>query len=268
MTADDEDKRGPVGSIVHAIDVMRHISESDTPLGVTAIARALSISPSSCFNILKTLVNENFIEFHPTTKTYALGTEALRLARKVMEENGVLGYVRPYLRDIASEFGVTSMLWLLTSHGRWVLIGFEESHALARIHMSIGQRLPKFAGSVGRCVAAFSGLDNDALEAEFGKVRWRRRPPLREHLKEVAAVTRTGWALDDGQLSHGVATISAPILDSEGRVRYSVACIMFSGLHQRETIEKLGGTLARVADRTSRHIFGRAMLQREKQKAK
>ena len=49
-----------VGSVVQALAILRHLSEASKPLGVTAVARALGISPSSCFNLLKTLVAEDF----------------------------------------------------------------------------------------------------------------------------------------------------------------------------------------------------------------
>ncbi len=245
-----------MGSIVNAIDVLRYISQSHQPEGVTAISRALSISPSSCFNILKTLTNDGFIEFHPQTKTYALGTEALRLARRVMDENGALSYVRPHLHDIATEFNVTSALWRLTARRRWVLVGFEESGALARIHLSLGQRLPMFGGAVGRCAAAFSGLEAARLKEEFAKVNWRRQPSAADHLAQVAAVAKAGWALDDNQFNHGVATVASPILDSDGRVRYAIACTMFTKQHDSAVLRQIGVASAALADRTSDHIYG------------
>lgn len=248
--------RGPVGSIVNAIDVLRYISESRQPAGVTTIARALNLNPSSCFNILKTLTNEGFVEVHPKAKTYTLGTEALRLARSVMVENGALNYVRPYIQEIASEFRVTSALWRLTSQDRWVLVGFEESAAVTRIHLSIGQRLPRYAGAAGRCAAAFSDLDLARLKQEFDQVRWHRRPPIKEHLAEVAAVRVIGWALDDHQLHLGVTSIAAPLVDEIGRIRYCVTCIMFAGQHDRAGLEVIGQAAAKVANQASRYIFG------------
>jgi DNA-binding IclR family transcriptional regulator len=45
-----------VGSVVKALAILRHLAEGPDRCGVNAIAMAVSLNPSSCFNIVKTLV--------------------------------------------------------------------------------------------------------------------------------------------------------------------------------------------------------------------
>lgn len=69
----ESETAGLVGSVVQALSVLRHIARTREPQGVTAIARALGLNPSSTFNILRTLVAEGFVERDDATKTYILG---------------------------------------------------------------------------------------------------------------------------------------------------------------------------------------------------
>lgn len=52
-----------VGAVVNAIQILRHLANAEGPEGATAIARATGISPSTTFNILRTLSNEQLTSF-------------------------------------------------------------------------------------------------------------------------------------------------------------------------------------------------------------
>ena len=69
-----------VGAVVNAIQILRHLAHADGPQGVAAIARATGISPSSAFNILRTLSNERLTSFDDAGKTYQLGLGLSELA--------------------------------------------------------------------------------------------------------------------------------------------------------------------------------------------
>src|SRR3546814_3311432 len=62
--------RTVVGAVVNAAAILRHLGASEEPQGVTAIAQALSLSASSCFNILRTLAAEDLVEFDSRRKLY------------------------------------------------------------------------------------------------------------------------------------------------------------------------------------------------------
>ena len=186
----EQRNRGPVGSVVHALAILRYIALTREPAGVTAIARAIGINPSSCFNILRTLVAEEFVERDDETKTYMLGVAPLDLARSVIDENGAFSYLRADMQRLADTFSVTTTLWRMTRSERWVLVGLTESLALARIHMTIGQRLPLYGGAMGRCLAAHRRAPQSELLCASARCAgigppprsiWRRwtRPRLR-----------------------------------------------------------------------------------------
>ncbi|MDG7115625.1 helix-turn-helix domain-containing protein, partial [Streptococcus pneumoniae] len=89
-----------VGAVAHAIRILRHLAGATAPLGVAAVARGTGISPSTCFNILRTLARARFVAFNDSDKTYSLGLAVAELAA------GLIGVshaelIRPELERLA-----------------------------------------------------------------------------------------------------------------------------------------------------------------------
>ncbi|WP_334163740.1 IclR family transcriptional regulator [Phenylobacterium sp.] len=258
----ESETAGLVGSVVQALAILRYIARTREPAGVTAIARAIGISPSSCFNILRTLVAEGFVERDDETKTYLLGVAPLDLARSVIDENGAFTYLRADMQRLADTFSVTTTLWRMTRSERWVLVGLTESLALARIHMTIGQRLPLYGGAMGRCLAAHRQSSQSELLSRFRSVRWFRAPSVEEYLAQVEETRVRGWGLDQNQFNQFFSSIAAPVIDNDNRIRFCVTQTMFDGQHSPVEIQDLGEATLRVADHASRNLYGRTRSAR------
>jgi len=246
----------PVGSIVHAVSILNFLSETEEGPGVTVIANALGISPSSCFNILKTLVAQEFIEFDPRGKTYSIGLGVVNLARRALNRNNIFPLVRSQLQACADEFGLAAGLWRLTRLDRLVLVGLAETEETTRIHLTIGQRLPMLAGAVGRCVAASSTMSRPDIGKHFKNIRWQKPITLTGYLDQVRAVKDRGWAVDADQYMRGVTTVAAAVTDDTGNVRFCLSGTVFSGRHGPEAITKIGERLRGLAIHAAQSVFG------------
>jgi DNA-binding IclR family transcriptional regulator len=243
-----------VGSVVHALNILRLLAREPSPLGVTAIARAVGVSPSSCFNLLKTLCAEGMAEFEPDRKTYRLGPGVSVFARDGVADPA-LALMRPRLMAMAAQYRFASGLWRVSGAGRMVLVDFADSELATRIHMTVGQRLPLLSGAMGRCVAAHSDLAPLQIAQALGEMRWVRPPSQERYRKEVAEALRRGWAVDDGDFLPGICTIAAPVLDGAGRVRYCIANTFFSGEHTAKVIARIGAMTAVTAREVSGMLY-------------
>lgn len=237
----------PVGSVVQALKILRHLSELRQPQGVTAVSRQLGISPSSCFNLLRTLAGEQFVTFDATRKTYAVGPELARLARLGEGDDPLVGAALPRMQELASRFRSASGLWRLAERRRLVLVASADSDLATRLHMTLGQRLPMLIGAMGRCVAAHSGLGAAQLKEGFAQLRWERPPSFARYGREVRAARSAGWAIDDGDFMRGLTTVAAPVLDGRGVVRYCVANTVFQGQLDKGEVLELATLTARLA---------------------
>ncbi len=236
-----------VGSVAAAARIMRLLATEPAPLGVNAIARRLGLSPSSCFNILKTLVAWDFAEIDDRTKTYSLGVAPVYLARRMLKADQVMQFATPHLQQMADDYRCVSTLWRLTRTDRLVLIGLFDSRAVMNIHIEVGQRLPAMTGAMGRCIAANRRYDVEQLRATFDQLPWQSPPSFEEYVADVALAGRNGWAVDVNNFVQGVTTIAAPVPDQSGATRYCISNILFSAQPELRSIEDIGRRLSRVA---------------------
>jgi len=237
----------PVGSVVHALRILRHLAESSDTQGVTAIARQLGISPSSCFNLLKTLEAEDFVHFEPVGKHYSIGPGLARIARSREATDPVVELARPRMQELAARFRVATGLWRLTENRRLVLVASADSDLATRLHMTLGQRLPMFIGAIGRCVAAHQPVPREQLQSSFRDLRWERAPTFTRYQQELDSVRKRGWAVDDGDFMRGLTTLAAPVVDRRDRVRYCLASTLFQGQLEERAITQLGLATAAAA---------------------
>jgi len=220
------------------------------------IAKDLSINVSSCYNVLKTLVDGEFLEFDKKYKTYRIGLGAIELARRALGAGNVYPFIRGQMGDLADRYEVTVGLWRLIRQSRFLLAGVEYSEQVMRIQISIGQRLPLWTGAVGRTAAATRSFSLEEAEKGIDEVRWQSRPTLQEYVRQVEAVRKSGWAIDTNQWRQGVTTIASAIVDVEGEFQFAVSASMFTGQHDHVIVQKIGEELRDIARYASLRAFG------------
>lgn len=236
--------------------ILRHLSNTPGSVGVTRIAKDLSLNPSTCFNLLKTLVHEGLVNFDEGNKTYTIGLGVVELAKGALESSAHVRMVRPYLQEIASRFRVTATLWQKAKGERVILVDLADSDSTMRVHMSVGQRLPMYIAALGRCMAAASTLTRDQLEQKFAALRWENSPSFEEYAKTVEDVGVKGFAVDEGHYVKGVTTVSAAVLDEMGRPVMAISAVGFSAQLTEPLIQELGLFIRSRADKISTGIGG------------
>lgn len=247
-----------VGALRSGLAILRYLSRSGTGVGVSQVARDLKLNPSTCFNLLKTLVHEGLVIFDRAGKSYALGLGLVELAKGALEQASYPRLVRPHLDAIALKHRVTATLWQRVGDERVVLVDRADNDAAMRVHMSIGQRLPLFIAALGRCMAAHSGLSRAALKKRFAVLRWEDAPSFEAYWTEVNAVRSKGYAIDAGHYVKGVTTVSAAVVDAGGQPVMAISAVGFSAQLTGAKLKALGEELRRRSAQVSRALSGGA----------
>ena len=130
-----------VGAVVNAIQILRHLAHAEAPEGVAAIARATGISPSSAFNILRTLHNEQLASFDNETKTYQLGLGLSELAVSFIGRS-YADLIQPELERLSLAHRILVALWQVTDDAHIRVIARSEPQ-IAHVNVAMGTRLPE-----------------------------------------------------------------------------------------------------------------------------
>lgn len=241
-----------VGAVVNAIKILRYLSETEEPVGVSRIAKDTKLNTSTTFNILRTLAMHDFVRFDPVTKTYSLSLGIMEIAKGATALAGDLGAVQPLLQHVAQTHGVTITLWQPIGNNRKLLIMSAHARSTMRIQMAVGQRLPLYIGSTGRLFAAFSDASEARLKRDFKSIRWSTPLTFEQFMEDTREAKKTGWAIDRGNFASGTVLISVPVLDSEGHAAMAVTANMFAGQYSPEMADKIVADLKDFAAQVAR----------------
>lgn len=217
-----------VGALINGLAVLRYLQKSRNGVGVTQVARDLGLNPSTCFNLLKTLVHEGLTNFDPSTKSYSLSMGVVSLAQGVLDRENHIRVLHPELERIARKFEVAMNLWQVVEEDRVLLVDRAEPSTTVQISMRIGQRLPMFVGALGRCFAAQSGLEKSRIERRFRRIRLAQPIDFEQWYREVQQVHQNGYAVDRGNFSRGITTAAVGIPDANNQPLLAVSAIGIS----------------------------------------
>ncbi|RSH69166.1 IclR family transcriptional regulator [Stutzerimonas stutzeri] len=244
-----------VKPVANAIRILRHLSQSGAPERSVDIARRLSINPSTCFNILRTLVMEDVVDFNPMSKRYSAGLGLARLVGQLVTQGQRVQLVKPLLQEFAARMRVTITLWRRMGEDRIVIVSSAASPADVRIDMAEGQRFPMQMGASGRLFSTQLDLNTPEFEAIYERIRWARPLPIETYREEVRLAAERGWAMDDGYFSVGILAVAAPVYSPEGSIDFTVSAVMFRGQRDDEGIKELAGALTEFCSELADVLF-------------
>jgi DNA-binding IclR family transcriptional regulator len=204
------------------------------------------MSPSSCFNILKTLTHENLLTFDPKTKKYALEALPAQYFSVAPRMHEWFDWLRDRLVDLAGEFLLSCGLWQVRGD-RLVLIDVIDSPDATRVHLATGQRTPLYLGAMGRCVAAVEGHSRESIPKLIAHSRWQNGPSPQAYWDSIEHVRHHGWAIDRNNFIRGLTTVAAPVRASERTARHCLTATGFSGQHEDRVLGIIGEKVAAIA---------------------
>jgi DNA-binding IclR family transcriptional regulator len=240
----DAPKPKLVGAVVQTFRILRVLEQDGRRLGVSAIARAASVNPSTAFNILRTLAVEEAVTFDEATKTYALGPGLMKLSKGLFGQS-VVAAIKPELQRFATETGCLTGIWGV-SEDRMILLDRAVAERPMRLELESKQRMPLLLGAVGRAVAARMQLTDGQLRAQFRALRWDAPVGVTEYVRQVREAETLGYAVDRETLYRGIVSIGAAIAGRDGRPIYGLSASDLAGNMAENRTAELGKRLSRL----------------------
>lgn len=207
-----------VKSAARVLDLLELLSLEDAAIGVTAVAERMRIPKSSAQGLLMTLVSRGYAVREGAD--YRLATE-LRGTWIGGLRGRLLHVARPVMRRMADDSGESAFLSVLQGEAQVRYLAKEVSTHEVRYDASLEPLRPAHATSSGLAILAFSSAD--VQTAFFAGRHFEAVTPatvidpaaLR---KTLAQVRRDGFAEIRDANVVGASGVSAPVLDTEGRV--------------------------------------------------
>jgi DNA-binding IclR family transcriptional regulator len=249
-----------VPAAANALDVLLLLGRRAAPAPAAAIAQELGLPRSTVYHLLRVLQDKGFVVRLPDESRYGLGMAAVELGSAYSRQEPLRWIARTVLTSLVSKTGHNGHF--ATLDGRDVLYLLEERHAgRPSLITDVGVRLPAQLTASG--CAMLSLLPESQVRALWPSrhdlTRRNESGPstLTELRALLAEARRRGYAIENGSITTGFASVAAPVVDHK---RFPVAAVTltfpFDEAGEAET-QILGAEVINAAAMIARQIGGR-----------
>lgn len=205
-----------VPAATRALRVLRFLAAQADPVPLEAVARACALPRSTAYHLLGAMITEGFVVHLTDEHRYGLGVAAFEVGSGYTRQEPLARLARRPLARLVDETGHSAHLAVL--HGRDVLYVLEErAPGRPPLVTDVGVRLPAHLTASGRAVLAAIPVrqvlaiypDRSAFVDRTGI-----GPTSLSALRTELADTRArGHAVENGEVTPGLASVAAAVLD-------------------------------------------------------
>ncbi|AZI59386.1 IclR family transcriptional regulator [Nakamurella antarctica] len=230
-------REGGAPALRKGLCVLNYLASRATPQSAATIARELGLPRSTTYDLLTELAAAGFAVHIASQRLWGLGVSAFEVGTAYLRQEPLERVARPILHQLAAKVSMTAHLGVL--HGAQTLYVVKEKPTSnfrpPTLVTEVGVRLPSHLTATGLAILAFlpaaqvrallPGTDSFVDRTGRGA---RSLPELR---RSLAATRRSGWAVEDGLVSAGMASVAAPVFDHRSMAVASIG-VTFAHLCQ------------------------------------
>lgn len=213
---------GPAPALRRGLAVLNFLASRASPQSASTIARELHLPRSTTYELLTELASAGFAVHIASQRLWGLGVTSFEIGTAYLRQDPLERISRPVLAHLAGRLLMTAHLGVL--HGAQTLYVIKErpgsSFRPPTLITEVGVRLPAHLTATGLAILAFQpaaqirallpGPESFVNRTGRGAVNL---PGLR---KQLTVARRAGWAVEDGQVTTGMASVAAPVFDHRG----------------------------------------------------
>lgn len=256
-----------VPALRRGLAILRVLAGRAGPVSAGVIARDLDLPRSTTYHLLAELVAAGFVTHLPEERRYGLGMAAFELGSAYLRHDPLERLAGPLLRRLVDQVGCTAHLGVL--HGGESLYLIKERPSQPQTLVTdVGVRLPAQLTASGRALLAHlpAAHVRALLPSSERFVRRTDRGPrnLPELRRLLAEERRRGWAVEDGFVTAGFASVACAVFDHGARpiaaisVTFRHFCDTPGGEPCAETWPNLATQVHQTATELTTRISGRS----------
>src|SRR5689334_4072953 len=247
-----------VPAATRALRVLLFLAAQPGPVPLDRIARAVGLPRSSAYHLVTAMIDEGFVVHLVDERTYGLGVAAHEIGSGYARQEPLQRISRRPLAELVDRTGQSAHLAVI--HGRDVLYVVEErAPGRPPLVTDVGVRLPAHLTASGRAIlAALPPSQVRALYPDRAAFvdRHGRGPSSLSALRAVLAETRQrGHALEEGEVTPGMASVGAAVLDHNAVPLAGIAVTY--PMDAEPEVARLVEQVTATASAVSRRVGGR-----------
>ncbi len=207
-----------VPAATRALQVLRFLASQPAPVPLERIMRAIGLPRSSAYHLVNAMIEQGFVVHLEEERRYGLGVAAFEVGSGYSRQGPLQRLARRPMALLVDHTSQNAHLAVL--HGRDVVYVVEErAPGRPPLVTDVGVRLPAHLTASGRAIlSALPANQVRALYPDRTAFSSRGGPEMSPStLKAQLSDTRArGYAVEDGEVTPGFASVAAPVLDHNG----------------------------------------------------
>ena len=244
-----------IQSVAKAMSLLELLAKSPQSLTLAQISQMTGQPKSTVHGLLATM-REYSVVSQDLEGRYGLGIRLFEYGCTLSGSWTILDRAKPYIQHISYETGQTVFLSILDK-GEVITLDHADSRIGLQAMAEVGCRLPVHCTSQGKLFLAYMTeqerteiLSRTELK-EYTTLTITNEKELR---KELVQIKEQGYAVENGEYKTGLRSVSAPIYDEEGAVRYAIGIIGMFRQIESEQFEKATQVVKETAEKISKEM--------------
>ncbi len=240
--------------LAKAVRLLRALAEGAGAGSMNSLARRLDIAPATCFRILRTLQNADWIRPREGGG-FELSLGLLPLVEPLVGVHRLADALCEPLAQLARETELSVKLSIRQAHAQLVIHRAESPRRFA-VTGRIGARFSVLTGSSGAALLVDRGDEHirSMIDAADDSV-WREQPAA-EVWRRIRQCRRTGLCSSIGVHPQGIDTISAPLRGAKGGVLAAVTVMGLRGDLDRKAAPQIRKHLRQTMEQCQQRVAG------------
>lgn len=250
-----------VPAVDNALRILTLLAARPGPVPAAVIARELGVPRSTTYHLLTVLAAHGFVTHLPEERAYGLGVTSFEIGSAFLRNDPLERLARPLLVRLAERADATAHLGVLHGAETLYLLKQQPAHPVPLV-TDIGVRLPAHLTAVGRAMLAH--LPAAQVRALFPSAaafvdRTGEGPSTLSALRRVLREERQqGWAVEDGHVTEGIASVAVCSFDHAGRPAAAFGVTFRSSERATAQRKACAGLARAAAAELTRRLSGHA----------
>lgn len=206
-------------TVDQSLKILSYFTKEKPHWGARELAKETGMNHATVYRILATFESNRFLVKDVETKKYSLGFRLWELGLLMYDNLNLAKLIRPILKQLMVDTGESIFLTGLDRNEALTLDAMEPDNKV-RYSVSVGSRVPLYAGASYRSIMAF--MPEEKIEEILNGELKAHTPHsitdpdvLRRKLVEIR---ENGWAISNGEYTKDVTAIAVPLFDQNEKV--------------------------------------------------
>lgn len=249
--------KGQVPAVNLAVRVIEFlVAEWPQPVPVGRFVSDLGINRSTCYNVLATLQESNWVLNLGDRAGWTLGSRLLTLTGASEKFLGpILG---DELENLGRALGIVVYAAKEDADGGYTVVARSDPNTGIRLTVGVGDRFPYSSPALMGAFWAFRRRDAfaDLVSERPLEMFTEHTLHVDDALRELDAIADRGYSRVIRQFTGETAAVGAPVVDARGRVTLVICGVALTTDLNETNIDRVGELIRDAAARTSAMLGG------------